>query len=1317
MSAHAQREAAADTTTARAAHHDGPDHGQTEHVAHAAAQTHAPAPSRPDPTATHRAHAHLTEEDDDGGLLGGLWGRARRAVSSVANGASHAATTATSSLAHVAHRATTAATAATSSVANAATRATTAATTGVANLADSAVQAAVETGESATGLVRRAATSTTTAVTDAGARAREVVADALLGDDALERHELPTGVDANGRPQRIELEDQNSSGLLGSLARGVRAAGGGAADLIQRAAPVIDLLGPTTSLSQELAEEVQDMSRGVADHFDEDLRLSVEASTGRDTRLGPYADREFRLEDEEQQDDVRTRTRQLFDGVDGAGTNPEQIRQALRGASPETIRAMRAEYSRVHHRDMLRDIDLDVSGADEDEIEGMLTGDPVEQAVAQIERATYGVNTDEATLEESIRRTPSEQRDEVIDALGGTAAVRDRLIHEAPIGDGRVAVALLENREADAIAYRLDDELNNGVLDVLGREVGIDNLGSPDQDALYSTLENIPPEQREAVLSAYSEMGHRRTLGGPAQHESLETALARELDEGPERERALALAGGDRATADAHALAMAADEPWYANEAVIGTALLVTPLAPVGVALLAHTAANQFSNGELDTNATDTAALTHVLERHEGEDEDAYDARIARVREVYNQQYGGNDDEAFDQMLRDELVPGSLEYQRARDTLEHHGEMYWRVQLEYATERNLWSTDEEMTLDALRRAPREQIDKLPEEERQALRERLYEGSFSELDGRPALEAEELLDGPPQSPAEWLERWERRHDLDRDTWGAGLVDIHSTSGDDYDRHLVELRGCLDENGQVREGQQARFDELRATLEGDQGSYRARQDETADVAAEAAATTAAVVTTLGITIASGGTAAPAAVAAAAALLGGGAGMATRGVVLGDAYEREDILRDGVQTAVSAAGAGATTVLQTPMTSMGGRMLGAIPGAALEMSADLAMTEGENTPEAIGRRALVAGGQVVGSGVSGTVSDELGGAAPSLGRRMLAGAVGGLIEGGITTGANVDTFDEGLGTAVERIGGRALIGGATSSLNSIADHVRARREARIRAEETALEAARQRQEVAAAREHGIDARDLLALQAEHGAEVAVSAPRLPDGTVAPESAISIGTSDGANVPEGHVGSAHTHPNASEDPRLRFPSDGQGDLGSVRRHGNTQAVVHDEGVTVFHPNSRSQDIDGMVGEHGSVQPVARSVDNVTSVDTTQVVLTHDPNGSVVLWPSADNPEQGMLPVSFPQGDIYAPGTSAENVEALRQHNEAQQQEAARIADESETARAAEAARAADAGRAIVGWTNAQEPVYEGERPTSPWRDHDGHMHFPSEE
>lgn len=235
------------------------------------------------------------------------------------------------------------------------------------------------------------------------------------------------------------------------------------------------------------------------------------------------------------------------------------------------------------------------------------------------------------------------------------------------------------------------------------------------------------------------------------------------------------------------------------------------------------------------------------------------------------------------------------------------------------------------------------------------------------------------------------------------------------------------------------------------------------------------------------------------------------------------------------------------------------------------------------------------------------------------------------------------------------------------------------------------------------GVGVSDMLRMQRSRGVEVLLS--MTPDGRLV----VSDGTAGNVSVPAGQVPFAHTHPDAAIDPRFRLPSDGQGDVGFARAHGNKQAVVHDLGVTIFDSRTVIQDLDGLVGE--SRHPVGRRTGGAWQVDTTDLLVAHDGAGNVVLWPSPQNPTQTHLPISRLHGDYWAPGTSDANVAALSRFNAASAEKVGRMAQSDE---AAGLHSNPTADRPIIGYTRiGGQPIYLGQRPAGPYLTPDGKLKF----
>lgn len=163
----------------------------------------------------------------------------------------------------------------------------------------------------------------------------------------------------------------------------------------------------------------------------------------------------------------------------------------------------------------------------------------------------------------------------------------------------------------------------------------------------------------------------------------------------------------------------------------------------------------------------------------------------------------------------------------------------------------------------------------------------------------------------------------------------------------------------------------------------------------------------------------------------------------------------------------------------------------------------------------------------------------------------------------------------------------------------------------------------------EGGISANDMLAMQAEYGAEIGLTQGK--DDSYG----ITVGTEGNVGLQEGHRMLAHTHPNAKDDIRKELPSAGGGDLNF---NSNVQAVIHDSGVTMFGPGTTGSDIGDQSGG-------TRHMNNVVGVNTTdvnlagtggQLSLTHNQSGANIGWDGQNAPQvSGQGASQMPQGTV----------------------------------------------------------------------------------
>jgi hypothetical protein len=137
---------------------------------------------------------------------------------------------------------------------------------------------------------------------------------------------------------------------------------------------------------------------------------------------------------------------------EGAGTNEDLLREALRGRTKAEIDAMAEKYRLVFGGDMRADIRDDVSGRDRLEFDDMLRGAPL-------------------TIEEEMERVEAQIRDELDTGLaGGAAASKERARIDEALADLRAQRAQMqkvvspEEREAILIGFRHDRALVDAAI-------------------------------------------------------------------------------------------------------------------------------------------------------------------------------------------------------------------------------------------------------------------------------------------------------------------------------------------------------------------------------------------------------------------------------------------------------------------------------------------------------------------------------------------------------------------------------------------------------------------------------------------------------------------------------------------------------------------------------------------------------------------------------------------------------------------------------------------------------------------------------------
>lgn len=250
---------------------------------------------------------------------------------------------------------------------------------------------------------------------------------------------------------------------------------------------------------------------------------------------------------------------QIFQAVDGWGTNEDAIHSALKGKSPEEVAAIKAEYQNHYGKSLDSVLEDELSGDDLAMAKAAMTADPVQSAAASLVLATSGLGTDEAAVMDTLRgiKDPAVRKQVEAEYQKRTGQSIAQMIEDELGGaDAGAATALAAGDADKADAIMLDDAMNGGFL-------GINKLNT-DEDAINKVLEGRSPAEKDKLLAAYKAETKK----------DLADDLKANLDEGTEADLTGALLDGRAADAAAIRIQTAA-EGWGTDEDAIFKQLTV----------------------------------------------------------------------------------------------------------------------------------------------------------------------------------------------------------------------------------------------------------------------------------------------------------------------------------------------------------------------------------------------------------------------------------------------------------------------------------------------------------------------------------------------------------------------------------------------------------------------------------------------------------------------------------------------------------------------------------------------------------------------
>jgi hypothetical protein len=773
-------------------------------------------------------------------------------------------------------------------------------------------------------------------------------------------------------------------------------------------------------LQADLVEQAVDLGEGAVDYVEEDLGLGDRPDLH---RAPPRPSLEIA---EEEAEAARERAHDVFSATDGLGTDFTAVRTALTGMNQGQIQVMEQEYFEMTGQNLRAMLDLETSGSDEDEITGLMSGDPVQQAMATLRGATTGVDTEDEVVRGTLRSLTPEQRAEVRTRMGEDY-FREQLAGVAE----EATIARLEGDEVAAQAAEITDALHGGLTGALGRSVGIEGMGA-DLETANAVLGEIPEEGRAAYRARLeAEIAARGTNDAVEGEADLTQMIDAATDAGPERDLTHALLDGDRTAVDAARLALNAEGHWYENPAVITAGLMVVCPA-AGLAYAAYRAADAAQSGRNPFETADVDEVRSVITRRPDETQEAYGQRMAELETRYAR-YGGGDPHALDRMIDEQFTVESADHRFLTD-LRADGEVSRAAQLRYAFEAHL-GTNNEMALRALQDErgnplPRTEVEAIVHEFRGDLAGEVDGGFWSEMSGDQGFEMRELLRGAPETDAERIEA-ELRRDEHARGWGLArpLVDLTgSQAGRVMDRQrdeLVRLRGEIAENRELSDEDQLA---LRRALDRHgtaESAYRERVDEATEGTATAVGVATAVTAGILVDALTLGAATPALLALAGAA-GGLADLGTRLALLGGRLSNEEIGQR-----LAATGANAMTA---------GLGLNGVSGALVSAASDEALRIGTGQRQIedladVGAVGLRLGGAAASAHLGDRISRSMGG--DDLAGRVLRGGTSGLVRGTLQPLSNVETYEQGLEGALRTMAISAATNVGTGVVQEVAAH----------------------------------------------------------------------------------------------------------------------------------------------------------------------------------------------------------------------------------------------------------------------------------------
>jgi len=280
---------------------------------------------------------------------------------------------------------------------------------------------------------------------------------------------------------------------------------------------------------------------------------------------------EKKAEEEKKKAEFEAKTKgaadQLFKAMDGWGTDEKAIMNALKGKSPEEMKAIKEAYQKKTGRSLDADLADEMSGTDLKEAKALMSADPVQGAVAQLQSAMEGWGTDEKKVKETLDSiTDPEVKKKVIAEYEKQTGQRlQKALEEEGItaADGVKVDDYAKEKPPEETGPQRelsDDEKKAANTAVTELEGAMHRWGT-DEAAVFNALKGKSPEQIKMMKDAYYERHKPKTLD-----DILEDELS-----GTDLKEAKALMSADPVQAAVAQLHNAADGLGTDDEKIIAT--------------------------------------------------------------------------------------------------------------------------------------------------------------------------------------------------------------------------------------------------------------------------------------------------------------------------------------------------------------------------------------------------------------------------------------------------------------------------------------------------------------------------------------------------------------------------------------------------------------------------------------------------------------------------------------------------------------------------------------------------------------------------